>query len=120
LALFSTLGGKERLRPAAGSDPAKIARLIADLDQDDFTIRESAMKQLSDLGDLAEPALCAALTDRPSVEKRRRVENLLNRLDGVNSPDLRRGVRAIEMLESLGTPAAQQVLQTLALVLCQT
>src|SRR5262249_46493109 len=41
---------KERLRPAAASDLKKIARLIADLDQDDFTARESATKQLSELG----------------------------------------------------------------------
>src|SRR5262249_53686745 len=89
---------KERLRPAAAPDPKKIARLIADLDQDDFTARESATKQLSELGELAEPALRAALNDKPSADKRRHLEDLLKRLDASNSPELQRGVRAVEVL----------------------
>jgi RNA polymerase sigma factor (sigma-70 family) len=105
---------KERLRPVAASDPKKIARLIADLDQEDFTARESATKQLSELGELAEPALRAALNDKPSAEKRRRIDDLLKRLDPSNFPEVLRGVRAVEVLESLGTPEARQVLQTLA------
>ncbi len=105
---------KERLRPAAASDPKKIARLIADLDQDDFAARESATKQLSELGELAEVALRAALNDKPSAEKRRGVEELLKRLDAANSPELLRGVRAVEVLESLDTPEARRVLQDLA------
>jgi RNA polymerase sigma factor (sigma-70 family) len=105
---------KERLRPAAASDAKTIARLIADLDRDDFTARESASKELSELGELAEPALRAALNDKPSAEKRRRVEELLKRLDASNSPELLRGVRAVEVLESLGTPAARQALQALS------
>jgi len=105
---------KERLHPVAATDSAKIARLIADLDRDDFAARDSATKQLSELGDLAELALRAALNDKPSAEKRRRVENLLTRLDPSVSPELLRGVRAVEVLESLDTPEARQVLQALA------
>jgi hypothetical protein len=105
---------KERLRLAPAFDAKKIARLIADLDRDDFATRTSATKQLVELGDLAEPALCAALNDKASLEKRRRVEDLLKRLDASASPELLRGVRAVEVLESLGTPEARQVLQTLA------
>jgi hypothetical protein len=105
---------KERLRPAAAFDAKKIAKLLADLDGNDFATRASATKQLAELGDLAEPALCAALNDKPSLEKRRRVEDLLKRLDTSASAELLRGVRAVEVLESLGTPEARQVLQTLA------
>jgi hypothetical protein len=105
---------KERLRLAPAHDAKKLARLIADLDRDDATARESATKELSELGELAEPALVAALSDKPSAEKRRRVEGLLQRLDASNSPDLLRGVRAVEVLESLDTPEARQVLQALA------
>jgi WD40 repeat protein len=105
---------KERLRPAPAFDAKKIARLIADLDRDNFAARDSATKQLSELGHLAESALYAALNDKPSAEKRRRVEDLLQRLDASNSPELLRGVRAVEVLESLGTPEARQVLQALA------
>src|SRR5262249_7188375 len=105
---------KERLRPAAASDPKKIARLIADLDRNNFTARESATKQLSELGELAEPALRAALNDKPSADKRRRVEALLKGLAAATSPDLLRGVRAVEVLESLGPPGAGQVLKARA------
>jgi RNA polymerase sigma factor (sigma-70 family) len=104
----------ERLRPAQVFDAKKIIRLIADLDRDDFATRESATKQLSESGDLADPALRAALNDKPSVEKRRRVEDLLKRLNASVSGELLRGVRAVEVLESLGTPEAREVLQTLA------
>jgi hypothetical protein len=103
---------KERLRPAPAIDAKKIAKLLADLDRDNFAARASATKQLLELGDLAEPALRAALNDTPSLEKGRRVEDLLERLDA--APELLRGVRAVEVLESLGTPEARQVLQTLA------
>jgi RNA polymerase sigma factor (sigma-70 family) len=105
---------KERLRPAQGVDPKKIARLIADLNQEDFSRRARATTQLAELADLAEPALRAALEDRPTPEKRRRVEDLLKRLDAAASPALLRGVRAVEVLESLGTPEARQVLHILA------
>jgi hypothetical protein len=105
---------KERLRPAPAFDAKKIARLIADLDRDDFATRESATKQLSELSDLAESALRAAQNDKLSLEKRRRVEDLLKRLDASVSPELLRGVRAVEVLESLDTSEARQVLQTLA------
>jgi hypothetical protein len=103
---------KERLRPAQGVDPKTIARLIADLDHDDFATRASANKQLEELGDLAERALHAALNDKPSLEKRRRVEDLVQQLEVC--VELLRGVRAVEVLESFGTTEARQVLQTLA------
>jgi hypothetical protein len=66
---------KERLRPAPAFDAKKIAKLLADLDRDDFATRASATKQLAELGDLAEPALRTALNAKPSEEKRRRVED---------------------------------------------
>jgi RNA polymerase sigma factor (sigma-70 family) len=103
---------QERLRPVAGADPQKIKRLVADLDKDDFAARDSATKQLTQLGDLAEPALRAALNDKASLEMHRRVNDLLKRLDEL--PELLRGVRAVEVLEGLGTPEALQAVQTLA------
>jgi hypothetical protein len=83
-------------------------------DRDDFATGKSATKQLSELADRAEPALRTALKDKSAAEKRRRAEDLLKRLDASASPELLRGVRCVEVLESLGTPEARQVLQTLA------
>jgi hypothetical protein len=105
---------KDRLRRAAAADPEKIARLIADLDHEAFAAREEAANQLLKLGDLAEPALRAALRAKPSPEVRRRVELLLAELASSRSPELLRGVRGVEALERIGNPEARQVLRTLA------
>lgn len=105
---------KERVQRIAVVKPTKIDRLVADLGNEKFAVRENATSQLRELGDLAEPALCAALTGKPSPEMRRRVEGLLTQLDASPSPALLRGVRGIEVLERIGTPDARTLLQTLA------
>ena len=60
--------------------------------------------------ELAESALREAVTKAPSVEFRRRVEQLLDRLDNP-TPDRLRSLRALEALERAG---ARGVLETLA------
>jgi hypothetical protein len=60
--------------------PARLARLIAGLDDDDFPAREQAQRELGELGDLAEDALRQALAGRPSFEVQRRIRELLERL----------------------------------------
>jgi WD40 repeat protein len=94
---------------------AEIAKLIANLDSDDFETRERASKALSELGKVAAPALTTALRGEPSPEKKRRVEELLQALRATG-PNLGmvRPTRALELLERLGTVEARQVLQELA------
>jgi hypothetical protein len=48
------------------------------------------------------------------VEVRRRVTHLLEHLDGVTTPARLRSLRAIEVLERLGTAEARKVLADLA------
>ena len=57
--------------------------LIADLDSETFAVRDSAMKELTKLGDAAAPALRDALDKAPSAEARRRIEGLLAKLDSL-------------------------------------
>ncbi len=89
--------------------------MIADLDSEQFTVREKAMEQLRQLDERAEPTLREALKDKLTLETRKRIEELL---EGVRasaaSPQRLRDLRAIEVLEYLGTADARQVLQTLA------
>jgi hypothetical protein len=63
--------------------------------------------------DVAEPALRRALAGRPSLEVRQRLEKLLDQL-AHPSPDVLRALRAIEVLESVGTAEAKAVLGKLA------
>jgi hypothetical protein len=76
-----------------------------------------ATQQLEKFQEVADPALRKVLTSRPSLEVQQRVQRLLVKLAGVrrNPPRQRlRLLRALEVLEHIGTAAAQQVLKTLA------
>jgi RNA polymerase sigma factor (sigma-70 family) len=108
----SLLGG--RLRPAAATDGPRIDRLLADLDSDQFEVRQKAHRQLREMGNAAEPALRKALADKPSAEQRLRIKELLQEADPAHFPELLRELRAVEVLERVGTAEARQVLQTLA------
>jgi RNA polymerase sigma factor (sigma-70 family) len=105
---------KERLQPVASAEPKEITKLIADLDSDEFNVRENATKKLREMADLAESALQSALNQDPSPEARHRIRTLLRELAAANSPALLRGVRAVEVLELIGIPEARKVLRTLA------
>ena len=107
---------KACLRPVPRANPEQMARLLAELNSDDFVTREEALRGLERLGQTAEPALRKALAGRPPAEVRRRANYLLQKLDGwpATSPDALRTWRALEVLEHVGTPAAKQVLEALA------
>jgi WD40 repeat protein len=106
---------RERLRPVASADPQQVARLIAELDSDRFAVRENATRELERLGELAEPLLRKAREGAPSLEFRRRLDQLLERLQGpVVSPERLRDLRAVEVLEHLGGTEARRLLRKLA------
>jgi WD40 repeat protein len=105
------------LRPETlGTDPRTIAALIAELDSNQFVKREQAMRALERLGTVAEPALRKALATRqPSLEVRRRMERILEQLEGpVTAPEQLRELRALEVLEQIGSAEARQLLAKLA------
>jgi WD40 repeat protein len=97
----------------AGADT--IAKLIAALDADSFEEREKASKDLAALGKAAEAPLKAALAAKPSAEAKQRIGQLLEGLkDKGPSVELLRPLRAVEVLERLGTPEARKLLEGLA------
>jgi RNA polymerase sigma factor (sigma-70 family) len=106
------------LRSPAAKDPQlpqRLARLIADLDADDFEVREKATLELGRLGKAAEPAVRQALDKPASLEARRRLERVLAPLQeqGLSRETLQ-ALRAFEMLEQVGTPEAEEVLKKVA------
>ena len=105
---------RKRLRPAE-VDADVIAKALAALDSDDFDEREAASRRLAKLGDLAGPALRTTLEGKPSDEARRRMEELLHRLDGpVEAPEQARALRGVEVLERVGSAEARRLLDELA------
>jgi HEAT repeat protein len=94
---------------------AKIPELIANLDHDSFQVRERAVRELEELGELAGPALRKELDGSPSPEVRRQVTRILQQLQFPgSSPELLRAMRAIEVLGQIATPEAKAALETLA------
>jgi hypothetical protein len=70
---------RERLKPVA-ADARRIDALIEQLDCPQFVQRQQATEALEYLGKIAQPQLEKALASKPPLEVRRRVEQLLKRL----------------------------------------
>ena len=102
---------KRHLQPVAPVDAKELARLLADLDSEQFAVREKAMQQLEKFGDRAATELHKALAGNPPLEVRRRIEQLLEKRNGA---DHIRMVRALETLENIGTAEARDLCAKLA------
>jgi hypothetical protein len=104
-----------RLHPVPTDAGQRIDGLIHDLDDNRWAVRDHAEGELESLGELAEGQLRKTLQKPPSLEVRRRVEWLLERLDNTGfSSETLRNQRAVEALEELGTADARRLLETLA------
>jgi hypothetical protein len=100
---------------AARADPKKLARLIADLDADEFEVRQKARQELAGLGRAAEGALRRALAGSVSVEARRHLLALLKGLEVSAAPSQAViALRVIEVMERAGSAEARAVLEGLA------
>jgi RNA polymerase sigma factor (sigma-70 family) len=109
------LRGHLKPYPTAPADETQ--RLLADLDDASFARREAAAKRLKELGLHAEPALRAALKAKPSLEQKRRIEAILATLAEVPQPlsaEELRQLRALIVLERIGTREARRVLEDMA------
>ncbi len=94
----------------------QIERWITDLDSSEFKIRQAATDNLRANGDLAESAIRPALQKRPVLETRRRLELVLTSIENGTplSPSLVFAIRAIEVLERIGSAQAKALLSKLA------
>lgn len=104
---------KERLQPATVGS-VQVEQLLADLNADNFSVREKATAALAKLGKSAQPALRRLQGNPPSEEVRRRVGSLLAKLQKEPPPaDFLLAVRATAILELVGSAQSREVLQTL-------
>jgi WD40 repeat protein len=106
---------RDRVRPMAEPDAGQLARLLVELDSEEFAVRDQATDRLAELGELATPALREALAAGPAPEARRRIGRLLDATGGptLTSEQLR-ALRSVEVLERCATPEARQGLEELA------
>jgi WD40 repeat protein len=106
---------RARLRPAPAPSAGQLKRLLAGLDDEEFVKRERATAALAALGRPVAPTLRRALASRPPLEARRRLERLLGEVSAAElSPAQVREVRAVEVLEAVGSPEARRLLRALA------
>lgn len=105
---------RRRLHPAKAPSAEQLHQLLTDLEHEQFERREAAMSGLREFGELAESALREALRRKPTPEARRRIEGLLAEPSIVRLPEQRRQLRAVRVLEMIGTAEARQALEMLA------
>ncbi len=106
---------KAKLHPVKFVPREQLDRWVRDLDAGAFETREKAVAEVEKLGELAESALRHALANKPTLEKRRRIEPMLAKLEtALPSGATLQSLRAVRVLEHVATPEARQLLGELA------
>jgi WD40 repeat protein len=107
---------RKQIPPADGRPLtlAAVARLIAQLDDDDLAVRDRANDTLMENRKAVEPALKKALAGKPAPEARRRLAHLLAPADGTQPLSHVVALRAVELLELIGSTEAKKLLGELA------
>ena len=103
---------KDKLRPI---DAGRLDKLLKDIDSDMFAVRETAQRDLENMGRFIRPAIEKTMRGELSLESRRRLERILERFDTEGAtPEHLRTLRGLEILERIATDDARQVLRGIA------
>jgi hypothetical protein len=106
---------KQRLRPVPEANAQRVEKLIADLNADEFEVREAATAELASFDRSIEETLRARFDGDIATEAKQRLGKLLDNFKiGPHGPALLRPRRAVVALELIGSPSAREVLETLA------
>ena len=90
----------------------RIAKLVDALGSDDFQTRQAAGSDLAAIGSEAGPALRTAVAKSTSPEVRKLAAGLLVKIDGPpTTPEDLRALRAVEIVEGIGSPESRELLQ---------
>jgi dipeptidyl aminopeptidase/acylaminoacyl peptidase len=104
---------KAKMKPLQAPEAAKIDQLLADLKSPRFAIRDKASADLSRVADQNEPRLKKALEAETDANVRDQLGKLIAAAE-TESLDSRRGRRAVEALEVIGTADAKRLAEVLA------
>jgi hypothetical protein len=108
---------RQELKPVQ-VDRQALAAALADLDSDKFARRETAARILTQMGDAIEGDLRRALETPPSLEFRDRILGILKSVGHgqiiVADGNQLRQLRAITVLEQIGSVEAQELLKHIA------
>jgi RNA polymerase sigma factor (sigma-70 family) len=99
------------LSPAQPVDAKRLIRIVTDLDNDQFNVREEALAELEKIGDVAAPGMRKVLAGKPSLELKHRLDSVLGKFA---SSQRLRTLRAVQTLEQLGTRPSREHLEQLA------
>jgi hypothetical protein len=104
----------KRIHPLVVDAP-RIEQWIKELQDRRYATRARAQDELARLDEAARPWLEKHLENNPGVEMRRRLELLLQPLDGpLPSAEKMRLLRGVEVMQLVGSPEACRVLERLA------
>jgi hypothetical protein len=105
----------EHLKPAEQIDPQWVAARLRDLDNQKFAQRERATHELEEFGDRVLLAVDRFLAAGPSLEARRRAESILAKIRARPAAgQAAQSLRALEVLEWIGTAKARELVEKLA------
>ena len=105
----------KHLRAVAPYSKQQLQTWIKELDARKFSVRQRVARKLREEAELIKPYLEKVYANPPSLEVQQRLRILLRKMNKtVFSTEKLQRVRAIEVLENIGTPAAQAILQRLA------
>jgi hypothetical protein len=103
-----------KLAPVKPVEEKRARQSLSRLDSESFAEREEASRQLLALGEQMLPLLRKALKDGTSLEARKRIEEVIESLSRLPTPDQLRLLRAVAVLEWSNRPEAIEHLQRLA------
>jgi WD40 repeat protein len=101
---------RARVKPVT-TDPKRIGPLLTDLAGASLEKRQAAMRQLETLEE-ARADLARLLADKPALEMRLRIEQILAKLEERAAlPAMLHALRGVRVAEQVGSPEARKLLQ---------
>jgi WD40 repeat protein len=106
---------REHVKPAPFLNTKRVEQLIADLDSNQYKLRQQANDELGRMDERIVPLIDKALATNPPLEVKIRLDELRRLMTIVTLQGERlRVYRAVEVLERIGNAEARQLLQALA------